>query len=62
MHRGLSSNQRWQGRSTRDLQLLHEEIDIMKTLDHPHIIRLLEAIDTTDEVVRRRIAGGRGVG
>ncbi|EDQ85307.1 uncharacterized protein MONBRDRAFT_29411 [Monosiga brevicollis MX1] len=40
------------GRNDRELALLQDEIEIMKTLDHPHIIKLHEAITTKDELAR----------
>jgi hypothetical protein len=45
-----------QGRSEKELHHLQEEINIMAQLDHPHIIRLLEAILTPSELVSSHAA------
>ena len=39
------------GRSAKELKLLQEEMKILKRLDHPHIIRMIESFETADEVV-----------
>jgi len=44
----------------KELLLLEREIDIMKKLQHPHIIQLMEVIDTTDTLylVLEFVSGG----
>ena len=39
------------GKSERDLVSLRSEIDIMKTLDHPNVIKMLDAFETNMEFV-----------
>jgi serine/threonine protein kinase len=37
-------------RSDKELSTLHREMDIMRTLDHPNIIKMIDAFDTKDDV------------
>eukprot|EP00043_Microstomoeca_roanoka_P006873 m.66704 g.66704 ORF g.66704 m.66704 type:complete len:805 (-) comp13603_c0_seq1:302-2716(-) len=39
------------GRSAKELRLLQDEMQILKRLDHPHIIRMVESFETANEVV-----------
>ncbi len=39
------------GKSEKDLRSLRSEIDIMKTLDHPNVIKMLDAFETAMEFV-----------
>ena len=47
------------GKSERDLASLRQEIDIMRTLDHPNVIKMLDAFETAmDFVVVMEFAQG----
>ena len=39
------------GKNERELESLRSEIDIMKTLDHPNVIKMLDAFETKKEIV-----------
>jgi len=39
------------GKSEKDLRSLRSEIDIMKTLNHPNVIKMLDAFETANEFV-----------
>lgn len=47
------------GKTDKDLKSLRSEIDIMKTLDHPNVIKMLDAFETeTDFIVVMEFAQG----
>lgn len=41
-----------QGRTEKELSLLQREMEIMRSLHHPHIVKLVETIETDRDMVR----------
>lgn len=46
-----------------NMKLMHNEVSIWSMLDHPHLVRLLDAFETPDELilVQELMEGGRSV-
>lgn len=42
------------GKSEKELRLLRREIDIMRTLQHPNIVRMVDSFETQTQVCSAR--------